>query len=273
MRNTYLRLSNLPILFINGKKKYIDKNFDNTVAGFSKFYIENEWSSNIEEDKMFVLYLDPSIDNFIMILTSESLLKNLMNQKLNSGQPAFFNVDATYKILSTGFLLLTLCTEDPKHRFRFIACAIVLHENEVAYTKFIEEIKKFLLLNHEFDWSPKFCMSDGADAIHSAVKSIFPEITQLLCYFHVKKAIKRRITTTKDVNHRKLLRERSGGILYGIKLLHKTKSRQEFVELWNLLLQKWNALNVPTEFTNYLYREYIDVKRYWNIGSVFVGWK
>ena len=254
------------------KKTYIEQNMTGTIADFLEFKAKNSWSTELEGEKMFVVYLNTAVDNFIMILSSKALLTNLIDQPEKSKQPSFFNIDATYKLIVDGFLVLTLCTEDPKHRGRVVALGITLHEDFEAYKTFILEIRRFLEIQMQYLWSPTFCMSDGADSIHKAVKTVFPWCKQLLCYFHVKKAVKRHISTTKNLEVKKKLKANQGLIMYGLKLLHKTPSAERFDQLWKLLSAKlMTEHEVPLKFIEYMNTEYISTPKYWNVGSAFVG--
>ncbi len=66
-------------------------------------------------------------------------------------------------------------------------------------------------------------MCDGADSISTAAKKVWKI---LLCYFHIKKAIKNNIPND--------LKKFNGYIMWYIKLLNHTNSLDEFNHLWNI---------------------------------------
>ena len=154
--------------------------------------------------------------------------------------------------MQSGFLLLTLSTEDPSHRGRLIALALSLHEDTASYLSFLSSIKDFLKEKKNYIWNPEYVLSDGAESIHNAVIQVFPQITHILCFFHLKKAVKKHINTIKDSNIKKHLKDNEGLILYGIDLLHKVKSRKAFEDLWALIRTNWdNELLKKTGFSDY----------------------
>jgi len=89
------------------------------------------------------------------VFSSKVLLENIITQHNSQGK-TFFHIDATYKLLTNGFTLLTLGTENASHNFRLIACAISAHENTIAYEEFLKSIKRALKEFYEFDWKPVY---------------------------------------------------------------------------------------------------------------------
>lgn len=266
---TYRQLTNY---LYRMKIKVFKENFLETTAEFLKYQRDHEFASLLSPELLFCLHAKIMSESFIFVLSSRGSLENIRKQALESGQPSFFHIDATYKLMQNGYLLLTMSTEDPRHRGRLIAVAISLHENTAAYVEFITSIRDHCRNSMAFIWEPRFILSDGAESIHSAVSSVFPSACHLLCYFHLKKAIKRRIQSTKNSASKAKLMENERLILYGIDLMHKTQSREEFESLWGLLKYNWSkSLKLPEEFISYFDVNYVFSPLLWTISSAFKG--
>jgi hypothetical protein len=221
---------------------------------------------------LFVPAWESDIKKFVMVITTKQLIQNLVDQAKTSGQPTFFHTDATYRLISDGFLLLTLSTEDPQHHARLIAVAVTIHEDTFAYSFLFKTIQDFVRTNHEYEWKPKFCLSDGADSIKAALKQIFPGIKHLLCYFHLKKAVKRYIRGFKGYDDRKCLLDHEPFILYGITLMHKCLKYEQFSKLWSLIQVDWiKNLRLPQVFIDYFNEQYINHDQIWFVGGSFIG--
>jgi hypothetical protein len=199
-------------------------------------------------------------------------LGNLIKQANTSKQPSFFHIDATYKLMASGFLLLTLSTEWPTHRGKLVAIAVSLHEDTTASTKFIGVVKTTLRDKFCFNWEPVYVLSDGAESIQNAVNANFEHIRHLLCYFHLKKAIRRHIQTTKDASIKAKCLSKQPLILYGIDLLHKTRKEEDFELCWRLLKDHWTLkLEIPKEFILYFEKHYIKSDQKWHLAASFIG--
>ena len=137
---------------------------------------------------LFSMDMEYTKSKFLVVLTSHRLLKNIIDQCSKTTQPSFFHIDATCKLMQSGFLLLALSTEDPSHRGRLCALALSLHEDTTSYLTFLNSIKDFFKEKKDFCCDPKYVLSDGAESINNAVIQVFPQITHILCFFHLKKA-------------------------------------------------------------------------------------
>jgi hypothetical protein len=247
-------------------------NFKGTVGQFNQFKTEYSWRPEILSNDMFVLHMNTEENKFIMVLSSIELLSVLISQSEKSNQPSFFHTDATYKLMSDGFLLLTMSNENPNHASSLIAIAITLHENEEAYHTFFNSIRGFLETNLNFKWEPLYCLSDGAEAIVGALRKNFPNCKHLLCFFHLKKAVKRYVRSIKSIEEKKKILDLEPLILYSIDLLHKTKKHSDFIWLWSLVRKEWeNKMKVSQTFVDYFQRQYINSNSSWLVGAAFIG--
>jgi hypothetical protein len=252
--------------------KEINSSYMGTVADFTKLKHENTFDISKADDALVVLYLNTSKTDFLMVISSKIMLLNAMQQATISTQPPFFHIDATYKLMSSGFLLLTLSTEDPCHRGRLIAMAITLHEDTTAYTKFIETVKDALKTHYHFEWKVNYVLSDGADSIHNAIKANFSQTVHLLCFFHLKKAVRRHIQSIKDASVKSVCQSNMAIIFYSIDLLHKTKTQKEYETCWQCIKTHWqHQLKLANVFIDYFEQTYVSSDQKWNFAASFKG--
>ena len=239
----------------------VQKYLKNTQEDLREFMEKNSWEKINTETELISLYSDLTQDKFLLVFSSKTLLKNVINQKLAQDK-TFIHIDATYKLMTNGFNLLTLGTENSSHNFRLIACAVSAHENTAGYKQFLNAIRKVLKAWYDFDWSPNYVISDAAECIHSAVNTIFPSSKHLRCMFHTFKAIKDKIHRWKLPIEKKLLKDNWNFICYNVKLLHKSQTEEAFSELWNLIETNWKE-KYPENFVKYFQKRFINNRDKW----------
>ena len=166
----------------NFRKTLIQKYLKNNSEALNEYIDKNSWDKVNNENDIICLESDLSSENFLLIFSSKTLMKNVINQNNVTGK-TFIHLDATYKLLSNGFSLLTVGTEDPSHKFKLIACAISAHENTFAYERFIKTLKQTFLKQYNYELNLNFVVSDAADCIHSAVTKLFPNTVHIRCFF------------------------------------------------------------------------------------------
>jgi len=208
---------------------------------------------------MFCLHSSLEEEDVLLILTSKALMKNviLLNEKY---QRCSFYIDATFKLMNNGFVLLTLGTETINHNFLLIACAISAHENTNSYKQFLLSIKNGYKSIFNFTWQPTFVVSDAADSISNSLETVFPNIAHIRCFFHASKAVKDKMTRWKDLEEKKLLKENLGLINYGMRLLHQTTSDENFMDLWKLIEKEWSS-KLPKAFLKYFDKNFVENRK------------
>jgi len=238
------------------RKNLVKKEVQNTLDSINSF-LEKHSAEKVENDTgLICLQADINPEDFLVIMTSKSLLQNILNQDKVFGK-TFFHVDATYKLLQNGFSLLTLGTENRSHNMRPIAIAISAHEDSNSYARFLTRIKENLEAIFDYEWKPVFAVSDAADSISKALVKTFPGIIHIRCYFHTVKAVYEKITRWKDVEEKKVLKTNWGLINYGLKLLHRTTTDDDFIQLWELIKPEWLEKYGET-FVNYMINNIIE---------------
>jgi len=261
------------------KVKYYKQNLKNTVADLRELLKTYTYNANINDEDMFILSQELDLSKFNVIFSSRALLVNAINQEhkvqsksFNGFIPSFFHLDGTYKLVDSGFVTLVLGTENILHQFRPIAFAIVAHEDQAAYNKLLKEVKKFLQDNFNFNYSPKYALMDGARSSYNATVQVFgKDMKIILCWFHLLKAIRNHIYQLKDAADKKYLRENWPFVCYGLGLLAKTRTHNDFLDLWKIMKENWNdELQLPEDFLKYIETEYIKSNLIWN-QSTFIG--
>ena len=79
-----------------------------------------------------------------------------------------------------------------------------------------------------YNFKANFILGDGADCIFNASHQVWPNITYLLYFFHLKKSIRSHITKQKNNEIKQILVTNFALIDYCINLLSDTKSKSEF---------------------------------------------
>ena len=184
------------------KIKYYRKNFKNTVAESDEMLkLSYSYAPNLKDEEMFVFYKNLDVSQFHILFSSKSLLKNAINQSqkiitktFESKTPSFFHVDGTYKLINAGFVTLVLGTENIYHQFCPIAFSIVAHEDKTSFGIMFSQTQEWITKIFNSLWKPSFALMDGAKSALNATKQIFgKEITVILCWFHLLKALRNHI--------------------------------------------------------------------------------
>jgi len=123
----------------------------NTESGFYQWLKNHE--VNFEEAKdhdLFVVAHKLSKENFVLIVTSKSLLKNV--PKENQSGIGFLAVDTTHKLISCQFKFSTLITATINKEMADIAYIIHSNEDSSTFTYAFKEIKKALKEYLKLEW-------------------------------------------------------------------------------------------------------------------------
>jgi len=78
--------------------------------------------------------------------------------------------------------------------------------------------------------------------------------------FHTLKAIKDKIHRWKLPVEKKLLKDNWSFINYNVKLLHKSRTEEDFLELWTLIENNWKE-KYPQNFLKYFRKKFIDNRK------------
>lgn len=92
-------------------------------------------------------------------------------------------IDATYKVVQWGLPFSMLVVVDEHQQAFPVAYFMTEHETQEAITEVLLLIRELVP-----PWSPKVMIMDKDDAEINACKSVFPDVTIILCEFHAKQA-------------------------------------------------------------------------------------
>jgi hypothetical protein len=97
-----------------------------------------------DESRMICLHKNLAMERYIIVFSSFTLLKNLV--EISKTSEPFVHLDTTYNLMQNGLLLMIMSTETLNHELRLISLAITLSESSSAYetliSKTIEAAKK-----------------------------------------------------------------------------------------------------------------------------------
>ena len=178
-----------------------------------------------------------SNDNHLHILmTSLMLIRTL--DTTNQSHISIFHIDGTYKITRNKFPLVIFGRTDINRHFHPIIFFLTSHEDTSDFTYFYEELKNLIKrlsvdFNITIPFTFTFLMQDACLASYYAVKSVFPSVYVLVCWYHLKTRIEIHV---KDLNNKDL----QADILKDVNLLHYSWSYTRYCEYYNFMMAKWD---------------------------------
>ena len=179
-------------------------------------------------------------------MTSKKLLSTV--ETVSMWQlPVVLHMDGTFKLNENEFPVITLGISDGAQHMHIMSLSIISHRTEDMYLRVIQGFKDILCdLFPHVSFNPKYLMTDAERAERTALVSIFPEADPLMCYFHVIKASKDKLSGNKlrDV------------MLKDITSLHMSQSQQEFDCKWTTVFNHW-MVNC-TEFALYFKKQWVE---------------
>ena len=127
--------------------------------------------------------------------------------------------------------------------FHPITLCVTSNENSRAY-KFLLETTGNLLSELNCELEPHFVMSDGAKSISLALDEFFnqeTEYTKLMCKFHAKSNIKKKLCTNYFPNMEKDIRLKAyQEINFDIKILENACKKELYSKFWEIFKEKWD---------------------------------
>ena len=179
-------------------------------------------------------------------MTSKKLLSTV--ETVSMWQlPVVLHMDGTFKLNENEFPVITLGISDGAQHMHIMSLSIISHRTEDMYLRVIQGFKDILCdLFPHVSFNPKYLMTDAERAERTALVSIFPEADPLMCYFHVIKASKDKLSGNK---HRDIM-------LKDITSLHMSQTQEEFDCKWTTVFNHW-MINC-TEFALYFKKQWVE---------------
>lgn len=170
-----------------------------TAADFKEFMEQHIAEPEDDDDQPFVLDYFENIQvgqpnaqkynadkfEFTCVLTTKRLLQNALKANV-------FHADSTYKLNWGGFPVHLFGVTDNHRSFHLIAIAFSSKETQHELAFCFAAIKENIYDMYGITIDFAAFMSDACAALKKAFLLHFPNVKQLICYFHVKKAIKQR---------------------------------------------------------------------------------
>ena len=123
-----------------------------------------------------------NLNDFRVAITSKSLLHHFNHYSFH-----LYHMDNTNKTNKSRFPFLAFGRSDFSGQFHPIAVCIMKREREDDYSWFLKALKNFCSQNLKINLEDKikYAMIDACDAEYNVLKSVFPNCTVLMCWFHV----------------------------------------------------------------------------------------
>ena len=118
-------------------------------------------------------------NQLILMFSTKNLLKNAIMQCVQDS--SLIAIDSTYNTNECKYPLIVVGTIDINQKFHLISLFLVSSENEEIFIKIFKSIKQTLgeLFNYEFN--PRFLLSDGDLAMQKAATQVFELIIPIMC--------------------------------------------------------------------------------------------
>ena len=211
--------------------------------------VQKTYNNSLKEDETFFIYSQFEKGEISVLFSSRALIENIIKQCQH--QPSFIHLDATYKLIDLGLPLFIVSTEDINHSFRPIAFFVSWSESTSQVTILLQKLSQFLLENFEFQFKPKYVLTDNSDALISGCQKAFAhEYIHLGCHFHLAKRIKEKSNSQE-------LKEKKIDLFFGVKALKNSPTLPFFKKTWEIIKKYCEEKNVSKSFINIFENEYI----------------
>ena len=155
--------------------------------------------------------------------------KNLIKSQMNPGKPWVLSLDATYQTNTEDCPLIFFGSSEKDGKFRGVGAILSNREDELAYDFLFEFVKE------NASPSPDAIMADGAKAITNSARRFLPDSVRLMCFFHVMKNVKEKLSKVKKASL-----DFYNRITDDIHVLQTSSiDAESFKVLYSLLKKKW----------------------------------
>lgn len=155
-------------------------------------------------------------------------------------------VDATYCLNNRAFPVVIYGVADSEHAFRLAAMFVISRETATMYQNTMSALTSLTNVAFGFECRPAVVLSDGAKAIHQAVGSQWPQSEHLMCYAHMTRAVRRRLSQSTDPQVYEDVRAT-------IRSMHNCRSLDEYTAMCASALQRW-----PAEVGEYMQGQWLE---------------
>ena len=155
-------------------------------------------------------------------------------------------IDATYCLNNRAFPVIIYGVADSEHAFRMAAIFVVSTETAAMYRSSMAALTAITNVALGFECRPQVVLSDGAKSIHLAVSAQWPQSEHLMCYAHMTRAVRRRLSKSVPANVYQ-------DILTTIWEMHNASSLADYEALCSRALERW-----PEEVCDYMRDQWLE---------------
>ncbi|RNA16101.1 amiloride-sensitive sodium channel subunit gamma [Brachionus plicatilis] len=176
----------------------------------------------------------------------------------NQNGITLFHIDGTYNITKKGFPLLIFGRSNPNRKIFPIVAGLCSSEEQVDFEHFFNSI---LMISRFFGINliVKFLMQDAQSTCSATARECFPGVTILMCWCHLKQAVKKNITKPIESFKPKIEQD--------IKRMHYSTTIEQFNIAQELILNSWNSIQQLQDFVTYFTNQWL--KSQWKNWKLF----
>lgn len=173
--------------------------------------------------------------------------KTLLEQATKSD---IVHCDATYKLNWEGFPNLVVGVTDRDRHFHPTGFAVCMDEKTEDFKFVFQSLALGTNKALGKDYRPTTLVADAAGAIHNGFLEVFKNVLIIMCWAHLKRAVKKRYKSNKNIDK----------ILQDLDQLQIAPSKETFRRGLELFLQKWKT---ETEFVEYFTEQWVNKNANW----------
>lgn len=219
-----------------------------------------EWAEanqDIPDDftELFVLNHETSEPNtskpfFRFVISSKILLQNALKSNI-------VHIDATYKLIWSGFPVFVIGTTDMQRKFHLIGVGVSVFEQEPDFAFMLQSVRTFIESILHKQYTPKVLVSYAAHSITNAYDSVFPDDKniKIMCYYHM--------ITNVERNKNKVDKSVWPDVKKDIEAFHLAPSTLNFKKALRLFMLKYKEQD---KFCDYFRKTWVEQNPNWYEG-------
>lgn len=169
--------------------------------------------------------------------------------------PLVMHVDSTFGCNSRRYPVAIIGLSDRQQHFHPLAAFIMKQETTEVWEEVIKALlqQSWEICRERLNGRIRYVVSDAADPIWGAVREVLPEATHLMCWYHLKQAVRGQLNAVN-------LRELAKPVLSLLNSMHSATQQHRFEQLVDEARTTW-----PPEFFAYFQREWLSNHSNWQV--------
>ena len=144
------------------------------------------------------------------------------------------SADDTHKLSTETVNLIVLGSLDRCGSFSPALLAFTSSIDQPAYENCIRALRDVIHETFDSTWTVHVCVTDRAGAILNSFLAVFPAVARVVCYFHLKKAIKQNKHKFADPN-------KYSEFCKDVHVLHTTRTKNQLTAELKAFRDKWKG--------------------------------